>query len=154
ALIRAVAVLIVTCPCALGLAVPAVQIVASARLFRRGVLVKSGAALERLAEIDHVIFDKTGVLTEGRPSLIETSATIIAMAAPLARASNHPMSRTVARTAGDGPVAAEVVEHPGLGVEGLIDGRRARLGRAAFVGAPTLRSVETELWFGFDDGPK
>lgn len=154
ALIRAVAVLIVTCPCALGLAVPAVQIVASARLFRRGVLVKSGAALERLAEIDHVVFDKTGVLTEGRPGLIETRATIIAMAAPLARASNHPMSRAVARAAGDGPVAAEVVEHPGLGVEGLIDGRRARLGRAAFVGAPTLRSVETELWFGFDDGPK
>lgn len=154
ALIRAVAVLIVTCPCALGLAVPAVQIVASARLFRKGVLVKSGAALERLAEIDHVVFDKTGVLTEGRPSLIKTSAAVIAMAAPLARASNHPMSRAVARAAGDGPVASAVVEHTGLGVEGLIDGRRARLGRAAFVGVATLRSVETEQWFGFDDGPK
>jgi len=154
ALIRAVALLIVTCPCALGLAVPAVQIVASARLFRRGVLVKSGAALERLAEIDHVVFDKTGVLTEGRPGLIETPATVIAMAAPLARASNHPMSRAVARAAGDGPVAADVVEHAGLGVEGWIDGRRARLGRAQFVGVPTLGSVETELWFGFDDGPK
>lgn len=154
ALIRAVAVLIVTCPCALGLAVPAVQIVASARLFRKGVLVKSGAALERLAEVDHVVFDKTGVLTEGRPGLIETSSAAIAMAAPLARASNHPMSRAVARAAGDGPVASEVVEYPGLGVEGLIDGRRARLGRAAFVGVPTLRSVETELWFGFIDGPK
>ena len=154
ALIRAVAVLIVTCPCALGLAVPAVQIVASARLFRRGVLVKSGAALERLAEIDHVVFDKTGVLTEGCPSLIQTSAAVIAMAAPLARASNHPMSRAVARAAGDGAVASAVVEHAGLGVEGLIDGRRARLGRAAFVGVSTLRSVETELWFGFDDGPK
>jgi len=154
ALIRAVAVLIVTCPCALGLAVPAVQIVASARLFRRGVLVKSGAALERLAEVDHVIFDKTGVLTEGRPGLIRTSAAVIAMAAPLARASNHPMSRAVARAAGDGPVAADVVEHAGLGVEGLVGGRRARLGRAAFVGATVAHPVETELWFGFDDGPK
>ena len=154
ALIRAVAVLIVTCPCALGLAVPAVQIVASARLFRRGVLVKSGAALERLAEVDHVVFDKTGVLTEGRPVLIETSPVVVSMAAPLARATNHPMARAVARAAGDGPVATDVVEHAGLGVEGLIDGQRARLGRAAFVGVSTLRAAETELWFGFEDGPK
>ncbi|MBX9460514.1 MAG: cadmium-translocating P-type ATPase [Brevundimonas sp.] len=151
ALIRAVAVLIVTCPCALGLAVPAVQIVASARLFRRGVLVKSGAALERLAEVDHVVFDKTGVLTEGRPTLIGATPELIAIVAPLARGSRHPLARAIARAAGDGPVADEVVEHPGVGVEGLIGGRRARLGRAAFVGAPTLRAAETELWFGFDD---
>ena len=154
ALIRAVAVLIVTCPCALGLAVPAVQVVASARLFRRGVLVKSGAALERLAEIDHVVFDKTGVLTGGRPALVGASQAVVAMAAPLARASSHPMARAVARAAGEGPIAAGVVEHAGLGVEGLIDGRRARLGRAAFVGAPTLRSGETELWFGFEGETK
>ncbi len=154
ALIRAVAVLIVTCPCALGLAVPAVQVVASARLFRRGVLVKSGAALERLAEIDHVVFDKTGVLTEGRPVLVGASPKIVALAAPLARASSHPMARAVARAAGEGPLAVEVVEHAGLGVEGLIDGRRARLGRAAFVDVPTLRSGETELWFGFEGESK
>ena len=154
ALIRAVAVLIVTCPCALGLAVPAVQVVASARLFRRGVLVKSGAALERLAEIDHVVFDKTGVLTEGRPALVGAPQAVIAMAAPLARASSHPMARAVTRAAGEGPVATDVVEHAGLGVEGLIDGRRARLGRAAFVGASTLTSGETELWFGFEGETK
>lgn len=154
ALIRAVAVLIVTCPCALGLAVPAVQVVASARLFRRGVLVKSGAALERLAEIDHVVFDKTGVLTEGRPVLVGASPRIVALAAPLARASGHPMARAIARAAGQGPLATEVVEHAGLGVEGLIDGRRARLGRATFVGVPTLRSGETDLWFGFETGSK
>ena len=154
ALIRAVAVLIVTCPCALGLAVPAVQVVASARLFRRGVLVKSGAALERLAEIDHVVFDKTGVLTEGRPVLVGASPGIVALAAPLARASGHPMARAIARAAGQGPLATEVVEHAGLGVEGLIDGRRARLGRAAFVGVPTKQSGETDLWFGFETGTK
>ena len=154
ALIRAVAVLIVTCPCALGLAVPAVQVVASARLFRRGVLVKSGAALERLAEIDHVVFDKTGVLTEGRPVLVGASPGIVALAAPLARASGHPMARAIARAAGEGPLATEVIEHAGLGVEGLIDGRRARLGRATFVGVPTLQSGETDLWFGFETGTK
>ncbi|WP_298745854.1 heavy metal translocating P-type ATPase [uncultured Brevundimonas sp.] len=152
ALIRAVAVLIVTCPCALGLAVPAVQVAASARLFRRGVLVKSGAALERLAEIDHVVFDKTGVLTEGRPALVGASPAVVAMAAPLARASRHPMARAIARAAGDGPLATEVVERPGLGVEGFIEGRRARLGRADFVGVPTLCSGETDLWFGFEGG--
>jgi Cu2+-exporting ATPase len=154
ALIRAVALLIITCPCALGLAVPAVQVVASARLFRRGVLVKSGAALERLAEVDHVVFDKTGVLTEGRPELVGAAASVIAMAAPLARASSHPLSRALARAAGEGPVATDVVETAGQGVSGLIDGRPARLGRAAFVGAPTLRGGETELWFGFEDGPR
>jgi len=150
ALIRAVAVLIVTCPCALGLAVPAVQITASARLFRKGVLVKSGAALERLAEVDHVVFDKTGVLTEGRPRLVDPVPAVVALAAPLARASRHPLARALAAEAGPGPMATEVREHAGLGVEGVIDGRRARLGRAAFVGVANHDHTETELWFGFD----
>jgi Cu2+-exporting ATPase len=153
ALIRAVAVLIVTCPCALGLAVPAVQITASSRLFRRGVLVKSGAALERLAEVDHVVLDKTGVLTEGRPRLIDPIPAAVAMAAPLARASRHPLARALAAEAGEGPLAEAVVEHPGEGVEGVIGGRRARLGRAGFVG---LRegSGETELWFALEGDTK
>ena len=150
ALIRAVAVLIVTCPCALGLAVPAVQVAASSRLFRRGVLVKSGAALERLAEIEHVVFDKTGVLTEGRPELLSATPEIVAAAAPLARASRHPLARAVARAAGPGPVAESVVEYAGQGVQGRVNGRSARLGRASFVGAATETERETELWFGVD----
>jgi Cu2+-exporting ATPase len=150
ALLRAAAVLIVTCPCALGLAVPAVQIVASGRLFRKGVLVKTGAALERLAEVDHVVFDKTGVLTEGRPVLIGAPAQLVAMAAPLARASRHPLARALADAAGCGDAASEVAETAGMGVEGLIDGRRARLGRAAFLGVGSRHAAETELWFGFD----
>ncbi|OYX30599.1 MAG: cation-transporting ATPase [Caulobacterales bacterium 32-69-10] len=154
AILRAVAVLIITCPCALGLAVPAVQIAASARLFRRGVLVKSGAALERLAEVDHVVFDKTGVLTEGRPRLLGAPAAVVAAAAPLARASAHPLARALAAEAGPGPLADAVVEHAGQGVEGVIDGRRARLGRAAFVGVPGADVSETELWFGFDGEAK
>lgn len=150
ALLRAAAVLIVTCPCALGLAVPAVQIAASGRLFRRGVLVKSGAALERLAEIDHVVFDKTGVLTEGQPRLLDAPAHLVAMAAPLARGSRHPLARALAAAAGLGVVADDCVETPGQGVEGVIDGRRARLGRAAFVGLHGEAALETELWFGFE----
>ena len=150
ALIRAVAVLIITCPCALGLAVPAVQITASARLFRRGVLVKSGAALERLAEIDHVIFDKTGVLTEGRPRLVDPIAAAVAMAAPLARASRHPLARALAAEAGEGPIADAVTETYGQGLEGRIGGRRARLGRATYLDLKSRSGSETELWFGFD----
>ncbi len=153
ALLRAVAVLIITCPCALGLAVPAVQISASSRLFRRGVLLKSGAALERLAEVDHVVFDKTGVLTEGRPALIGAGGDEIALAARLARASLHPLAKALAAAAGPGPRADDVVETPGQGVEGAIDGRRARLGRAEFVGAGSAAALETELWFGFEGAP-
>lgn len=154
ALLRAAALLIITCPCALGLAVPAVQITASSRLFRKGVLVKSGAALERLAEVDHVVFDKTGVLTEGRPRLIDAPAAAIAMAAPLARASAHPLARALAAEAGPGARAVDVVETAGQGVEGVIQGRRARLGRAAFVGLEGRAGSETELWFAFDGDTK
>jgi len=154
ALLRAVAVLIITCPCALGLAVPAVQVSASARLFRRGVLVKSGAALERLAEIDHVILDKTGVLTEGRPRLVDPIPAAVAMAAPLARASAHPLARALAREAGPSILADKVIETPGQGVEGFIHGRRARLGRAAFVGVTSAGPSETELWLAIEGEPK
>jgi Cu2+-exporting ATPase len=131
-----------------------VQIVASGRLFRRGILVKSGAALERLAEVTHIVFDKTGVLTEGRPRLIDAPASVIAMAAPLARASRHPLARSLADAAGSGEVATDIVEVAGMGVEGVIGGRTARLGRAAFVGVESGAASETELWFGFEGDTK
>ncbi|MDR3508748.1 MAG: heavy metal translocating P-type ATPase [Caulobacteraceae bacterium] len=150
ALMRAAAVLIITCPCALGLAVPAVQIVASGRLFKRNVLVKSGAALERLAEVDCVVFDKTGVLTHGRPRLIDPDRSLVDLAAPLARASRHPLAKALAAEAGPGPVAAQAREVAGMGVEGMIDGRPARLGRATFVGAVDPHDSETVLWFAVD----
>ncbi|HXQ10046.1 MAG TPA: heavy metal translocating P-type ATPase, partial [Caulobacteraceae bacterium] len=150
ALLRAAAVLIITCPCALGLAVPAVQIAASGRLFKKGVLVKSGAALERLAEVDTVVFDKTGVLTEGRPKPIDAPAAHLAVAAELARASRHPLAQALARAAGPGPVATDAKETPGLGIAGRVAGRPARLGRAAYVGVADRSAPETELWFAFD----
>ena len=147
AILRAAAVLIVTCPCALGLAVPAVQITASGLLFRRGVLVKSGAALERLAEVDHVVLDKTGVVTEGRPRLVEGRDDLLPLAAALARASRHPLAMALAEAAGAGPAAADAVETPGMGVEGTVGGLPARIGRAAFVGHGATAGDGAELWF-------
>jgi Cu2+-exporting ATPase len=130
--------------------VPAVQIAASGRLFRKGVLLKSGAALERLAEIDTVVFDKTGVLTFGRAAMTGADPFLLPLAAQLARASRHPLSRALADAAGPGPVADDVREVTGQGVTGRIEGRAARLGRAAFVGADSPTGAETELWFGID----
>ncbi len=98
-LVIAIAVLIITCPCAMGLAVPAAQVVASGALIRRGLLVKDGSALERLAEVDIALFDKTGTLTLGapRPVLDGLSEAAKAAALGLAQHSSHPLSRGLAQ---------------------------------------------------------
>jgi Cu2+-exporting ATPase len=156
ALTNAIALLIITCPCALGLAVPAVQIVATSRLFRAGVLVKSGDALERLAEIDTVVFDKTGTLTEGHAVLSNAgsvSSDDLALAASLARASRHPLSRAIAAAAGPGTVAPGVTETAGEGLEALVGGRRIRLGRAAFAGQTGQPGDSSELWLAPEGSP-
>jgi len=147
----AVTVLIITCPCALGLAAPLVQVVAAGRLFKRGIYLASGDALERIAAVDHVVFDKTGTLTLGEPVLLAGGWTErdLQDAAQLARASRHPFSRAIVAAAGMGPVAEKVSEHPGQGIEGMIGGRRARLGQAAFVGAA---DGGRGLWFAFEAG--
>ena len=145
----AVSTLIITCPCALALAAPVVQVVAAGRLFRGGAYLKSGDALERIAACDHVIFDKTGTLTLGTPRLLAGSATTkdIADAAQLARASRHPLSRAVTLAAGPGPVAMGVKEHPGLGLEGSIDGVVCRLGSADWTGASARLHSNASLFF-------
>jgi Cu2+-exporting ATPase len=156
ALTNAIALLIITCPCALGLAVPAVQIVATSRLFRAGVLVKSGDALERLAEIDTVVFDKTGTLTEGHAVLSNAgsvSSDDLALAASLARASRHPLSRAIAAAAGPGTVAPGVTETAGEGLEAVVGGRRIRLGRAAFAGQTGQPGDSSELWLAPEGSP-
>ena len=109
----AAAVLIITCPCGLGLAVPAVLTAASGRLFRDGVLLKDGTALERLAEIDTVVFDKTGTLTTGRPVLTNAAAippAAFAAAAALAAASAHPLARAIRAAAADAGVRPAAVD--------------------------------------------
>ena len=94
--------LIITCPCALGLAVPAVQVVASGALFRAGVLLNRGEALERLADVDTIVFDKTGTLTLPEPEVVnaaDDAAGPLALAGRLALASRHPLAAAVARAA-------------------------------------------------------
>ncbi len=143
ALTAAIAVLIITCPCALALAVPAVQVAAISRLFARGVLVKSPDALERLAEIDTVVFDKTGTLTRGEPSVKNVEAIApeaLAAAATLAACSRHPYARAVVRASQARGLtsrpANDVKETAGLGLVCLHDGVSHKLGSAAFCGAP------------------
>jgi Cu2+-exporting ATPase len=154
-ILAAVTVLIITCPCALGLAVPAVQVVATGRLFRRGVFVRSGDGLERLAQIDCVMLDKTGTLTTGAPRLVnagEIPASILAAAAELARASRHPFARALANHVGPGLVGEDITETQGAGVAGRVNGRLARLGKRSFAAPhePVTAANESELWF--DDG--
>ena len=148
----AAAVLIITCPCALALAVPSVVTAASGKLFRMGLLVKDGTALERLAEVDTVVFDKTGTLTLGAPrptNLDECPAAALSLAAALAEASGHPLSVALAGALRDrGIVAASVDdlrEVPGYGVEGRWQGNRVRLGRAEWLGAKAPEATATLL---------
>ncbi|MDV3256516.1 MAG: cadmium-translocating P-type ATPase [Sphingomonas sp.] len=145
ALLIAAAVLIITCPCALGLAVPAAQIVAAGSLMRSGVLIKDGTALERLAEADRALFDKTGTLTLGRPVWInpeEARGDERPVLLSLARASRHPLSEAIRkRLEAEGVRAAsltDIREVPGVGIEALNDGKRVGLGRVAGLQADTL----------------
>ena len=135
----AIAVLIITCPCALGLAVPIVQMMAAQRLFKNGIMVKDGSSIERLAEVDAIIFDKTGTLTSAAPRLVsrgDIDDATLGLAAALASHSRHPYSQAlVEAAAGLAPspvVFDEVTEKAGFGLEARSGATAYRLGKPSW----------------------
>ncbi|GGB02005.1 copper-translocating P-type ATPase [Brucella endophytica] len=175
AIFIAIAVLIITCPCALGLAVPMVQVMAARRLFENGIMVKDGSGLERLADADTVVFDKTGTLTLGQPQLNNASDVdpeMLAQAALIASYSSHPLAKALAQAGKS--VRAEGIrfdhfeEVPGCGMEAVSGAKTWRLGRrqwavegntaadAAHGGLETVLSLDGRLMaaFRFDDRPR
>jgi len=139
ATLHAVAVLVIACPCALGLATPATLMVGTGLAARRGILVRDAQALEQMRAVRLVAFDKTGTLTEGRPRLVAaeaadrmSAAELLALAAALQQGSEHPLARAVQQAAAEAgatvPAAEGLRAMPGRGIEGLVQGRRLQLG--------------------------
>ena len=142
ALLYAATVLIITCPCALGLAVPVVQVLASGKLMRGGILLKSGSALERLATITHAVFDKTGTLTLGKPEVrgqgSEISGEDFKLAASLAVHSKHPLSKALVSAYSGEILPLEVREIQGCGLETTYNEKTIRLGKYDWACHPAL----------------
>ncbi|WP_068318793.1 heavy metal translocating P-type ATPase [Polycladidibacter hongkongensis] len=142
----AISVLIITCPCALGLAIPAVQVVASGLFFDRRVLLNSGDAIERLAKANHVVFDKTGTLTQPQTSLMGLDAAATAalpMAANLAAHSAHPLSKALVSAAGTRAIAPleDIEEHQGQGLSARLAGQNGDTGQKLRLGSPEFCGV-------------
>jgi len=144
ALLSAVAVLIVACPCALGLATPTAIMVGTGKGAENGVLVKSGAALEQAEKLNVVVLDKTGTLTEGRPIVTEiipaapwSPDELIRVAAAVERTSEHPLGEAIVKAAQERGIqtspATDFRAVPGYGAEAVVDGRMVRIGNAAFL---------------------
>lgn len=158
-----IAVLIITCPCALGLAVPMVHIVSAGRLFEAGIVMKDGAALERMADITHVVFDKTGTLTQGRPRLVGQplgDEQGLARAASLARHSAHPFSIALAQASpGQDMFPGQITEVPGQGLEGKDDSGVWRLGKAQWCHQETdpdethSTNISSQVWLSHNNIP-
>jgi Cu2+-exporting ATPase len=153
-LLAAMTVLIITCPCALGLAVPAVQVLTSGRLFRRGMLLKSADAIERMAQVDTIVFDKTGTLTQGRPRLAnpaQIGSRNMQLAVSMAAHSKHPLARALHDMYGGKLVEMNVAEFPGQGLEAHHEGKLMRLGRRDWCGDNAAAADDSpELWLGVE----
>ncbi len=151
-LVIAISVLIITCPCALGLAIPAVQVVSSGLLFNKGILLNSGDALERFATVDTIVFDKTGTLTLPDATLAnqdEVSDADLALAGRLALASRHPLATAIARASGAKEPVAGAREAAGSGVVASVEGADCKLGSPRFCGVE--ESVVEEALTGHPD---
>jgi P-type Cu+ transporter len=150
---NAVAVLIIACPCAMGLATPAAIMVATGRGASRGILIKGGEALEAAQRIDTVLFDKTGTLTEGRPSVTRIAPAaafdeheLLRLAASAERHSEHPVGEAIVKAARargiDLEEAREFAAIPGRGVRAMVSGRLVEVGREVRVDGVTAGSIE------------
>jgi P-type Cu2+ transporter len=148
AVVTAIAVLIITCPCALALAIPAVQVVASGALFRASIILNSGDAIERLADADTIVFDKTGTLTLPEPRVAnapEIDPEVLELAARLALSSHHPLAVAIAREAHERTPIEGAIEEPAQGVRAVVAGQEARLGSPAYCGiSPANHFVSEE----------
>ncbi|GHV07226.1 copper-translocating P-type ATPase [Clostridia bacterium] len=125
-----ISVLVIACPCALGLATPTAIMVGTGKAAENGILIKGGEALETAHKIDIVVFDKTGTITEGKPVVTSVEGDVLQLAASLERYSEHPIARAVCQHYGG--ELLEVTDFKaivGEGVEGIIDGRRIQIGR-------------------------
>jgi Cu+-exporting ATPase len=147
AMTTAVAVLIIACPCAMGLAVPTAVMVASGRGASAGVLIKGGEPLERLARVDTVVFDKTGTLTLGQPKVVDFTGdrTALTMIAAVEARSEHPLAKAIAAY-GDPPAQAgghvkDFVAVAGRGVSAIVDGRKVIIGTQAYVEQSGISTV-------------
>jgi Cu+-exporting ATPase len=144
ALVNAVAVLIIACPCALGLATPMAIMVGVGRGARAGVLIKNAEALEVLEKVDTLVVDKTGTLTEGKPQVLESTAAarldpreVLRVAASLERASEHPLGTAIVRGAQDRQLKlsepSEFSYSAGKGIQGIVDGKAVAVGNRALM---------------------
>jgi Cu+-exporting ATPase len=154
-LVAAVSVLIIACPCALGLATPMSIMVGVGRGARAGVLIKNAEALERMESVDTLVIDKTGTLTEGRPKVVSVIAThgldeteVLRFAAAAERPSEHPLARAIVEAAAERGIKVPDVRGfnspTGKGVVGMVEGRRLALGNARFLAELGIRTDELE----------
>ena len=171
ALTHAVAVLIIACPCAMGLAMPVAIMVGTGRAAREGILFRQGEAMQRLAATQLVALDKTGTLTEGRPAIVATlpmpgfdAGHVLRLAAAVEARSEHPIARAILDAAGsDLPEATEVTVTAGQGIAGTVEGQRVLVGAASFLAgagidpaplqALSAQDAQTPVFIAIDGAP-